>query len=221
MCERGSHPFADYCPYAHTEEEIRDVQGYYRWMDIPSQDQIEPEPNLEDPDSEEKPLDKVDDLPVSLPPKKKKGGMKKSVSMNVAGPGGMEGAFSSSKKNHKKKKNKSKKSIKSIKSIRSQKTTDGRSTDAILYLDLKTFKVNQCTAGTNHNPKKCLNYHDHKRDRRRPIGTYSSEPCKFAAKGECKLGDACKRAHNRVEEFYHPEKYKVKFCNKYPDDLDS
>ena len=27
-------------------------------------------------------------------------------------------------------------------------------------------------------------------------------------------------AHNRVEQLYRPEKYKKKFCSKYPDNLD-
>jgi len=31
----------------------------------------------------------------------------------------------------------------------------------------------------------------------------------------CPLGDECERAHNRVEEFYHPDKYKAKFCASY------
>jgi hypothetical protein len=35
------------------------------------------------------------------------------------------------------------------------------------------------------------------------------------------MGDSCSRSHNRVEEFYHPEKYKVKFCSSYPDKLES
>jgi hypothetical protein len=25
----------------------------------------------------------------------------------------------------------------------------------------------------------------------------------------------CDKAHNRVEEFYHPDKYKAKFCSSY------
>ena len=105
---------------------------------------------------------------------------------------------------------------------KSKKSTDSRTSDALCFLDLKLFKVRQCTAGSNHNPKKCLNYHDSKRDRRRPIGGYSSEPCKNIGKGrECPFGDSCKRAHNRVEEFYHPEKYKVKFCSTYPHNTDS
>ena len=32
----------------------------------------------------------------------------------------------------------------------------------------------------------------------------------------CKLGDSCPRAHNTVEDFYHPEKYKSKFCQTFP-----
>ena len=35
------------------------------------------------------------------------------------------------------------------------------------------------------------------------------------------MGDQCFRSHNRVEEFYHPEKYKVKFCSSYPNKVDS
>jgi len=35
------------------------------------------------------------------------------------------------------------------------------------------------------------------------------------------MGDSCSRAHNRVEEFYHPEKYKVKFCQSYPGRVES
>lgn len=28
-------------------------------------------------------------------------------------------------------------------------------------------------------------------------------------------------AHNRVEDFYHPEKYKTKFCQSYPERVDA
>lgn len=38
---------------------------------------------------------------------------------------------------------------------------------------------------------------------------------------ECHNGDSCSKSHNRVEEFYHPEKYKVKFCQTYPDKVES
>ena len=33
----------------------------------------------------------------------------------------------------------------------------------------------------------------------------------------CQQGDTCIKAHNRVEEFYHPDKYKAKFCASYID----
>jgi hypothetical protein len=45
--------------------------------------------------------------------------------------------------------------------------------------------------------------------------------CPEANSGTCSRGDDCPRAHNRVEDFYHPEKYKGKFCQKFPEKLDS
>ena len=45
--------------------------------------------------------------------------------------------------------------------------------------------------------------------------------CEYAETGRCPNGDACPKAHNRVESFYHPEKYKAKFCNKWPHNVDS
>ena len=45
--------------------------------------------------------------------------------------------------------------------------------------------------------------------------------CKYAETGRCPDGDSCPKAHNRVESFYHPEKYKSKFCNKWPHNVDS
>ena len=88
-------------------------------------------------------------------------------------------------------------------------------------MDLDMFKTQPCKLGGSHNPKKCLFYHDSKRDRRRPLGTYQSDMCQYVAQGrECPFSDACQKAHNRVEEFYYPEKYKIKFCSKYPDRVD-
>ena len=37
---------------------------------------------------------------------------------------------------------------------------------------------------------------------------------------QCDQGDNCIRCHTRVESFYHPEKYKAKFCSFYPNRLD-
>lgn len=96
------------------------------------------------------------------------------------------------------------------------------------FLDLSKFKTQVCPSvqsnSSNHNPKRCFFYHDYSKDRRRPFTCHTSSMCpmiKSAASGyKCPVGDACKLAHNRVEEFYHPEKYKTKFCQSYPDNLD-
>ena len=81
-------------------------------------------------------------------------------------------------------------------------------------LDLNTFKTILCqNSDPNHNLKKCANYHEKTKDRRRPPGNYKSELCSYVAKKkQCTQGDACIYCHTRVEEFYHPDKYRAKFC---------
>ena len=91
--------------------------------------------------------------------------------------------------------------------------------ESVALLDLRLFKTERCTKDSRHNQKKCFFYHD--KDQRRPLGTYSSEMCEFAETGKCPEGEFCPRAHNRVESFYHPEKYKAKFCNKWPHGVES
>ena len=97
--------------------------------------------------------------------------------------------------------------------------------DVVIFIDLYNFKTQQCKLQYQHNPKKCFYYHEAKKDRRRPLGTYTSEICPYIQNGaghyECPNGDNCTRSHNRVEEFYHPEKYKVKFCQTYPDRIEN
>ena len=94
----------------------------------------------------------------------------------------------------------------------------------VQLLDLNVFKTVPCKNAGQHNPKKCLYYHEsNKKDRRRVPSGYISEMCPFAngnSKKECPYGDDCIRCHNRVEDFYHPEKYKTKFCSTYPDKVD-
>ena len=61
-------------------------------------------------------------------------------------------------------------------------------------------------------------YHDEMKDRRRKLGTYRSERCQNMIKQKrkpCIVGDTCPYSHNTVEEFYHPEKYKAKFCESF------
>lgn len=90
---------------------------------------------------------------------------------------------------------------------------------SLKFLDLNTFKTEKCTnTNPDHCQKKCVYYHDFNKDRRRKLGIYQSEKCNRIKKGQdCPDGDACTKAHNRVEEFYHPDKYKAKFCSVYLD----
>jgi hypothetical protein len=85
------------------------------------------------------------------------------------------------------------------------------------FLDLNLFKTMPCNLDPQgHNLKKCPFYHDYKKDRRRPLGFYQSEKCWYVDHHqECPYGEGCDKAHNRVEEFYHPDKYKAKFCSSY------
>jgi hypothetical protein len=59
----------------------------------------------------------------------------------------------------------------------------------------------------------CLYYHNEK-DRRRPnFSDYSHIPCN---KQSCNCN--CDRAHNKIEQLYHPTRYKTKFCQYYNKD---
>ncbi len=86
------------------------------------------------------------------------------------------------------------------------------------HIDIATFKTRQCKIREPHLPKRCPYYHDARKDRRRPPShNYAAEMCVYALnEKDCPYGDSCQNAHNRVEEFYHPSKYKTKFCTTYP-----
>lgn len=94
--------------------------------------------------------------------------------------------------------------------------------DTHMHLDLLTFKVNPCKGNTNHLPKQCFYYHDYKKDRRRPHHLYIGDICPYISNNkECPSQENCAYAHNRVEEFYHPSKYKTKFCSTFPNHITS
>jgi len=86
------------------------------------------------------------------------------------------------------------------------------------HIELSLFKIKICKLREPHHPKRCSYYHDAKKDRRRPLSfAYVADMCIYALnEKECPYGDNCKNSHNRVEEFYHPTKYKTKFCATYP-----
>ena len=87
-----------------------------------------------------------------------------------------------------------------------------------LDAELSTFKTEPCTVQYQHNHKHCVYYHTAK-DRRRVPGHYSAERCEASENDNCPLADNCPKSHSMVERLYHPDKYKTKYCNNYPDRL--
>jgi hypothetical protein len=56
--------------------------------------------------------------------------------------------------------------------------------EILIFLDLTKFKTEPCPYLNQsneylhqHNPKRCFYYHDFKKDRRRTLGSYTSEMC--------------------------------------------
>lgn len=80
------------------------------------------------------------------------------------------------------------------------------------HLDLTTFKTSPCTNTEPHNPKLCTFYHSN-RDKVRK-SEHFFEMCTDNDKDQC--SENCEKSHNRVEQLYHPDKYKLKFCTFYP-----
>jgi len=85
-------------------------------------------------------------------------------------------------------------------------------------IDLLTFKTKKCSFQMQHNHKHCLYYHNVK-DKRRVSGCYSADKCLASETSSCPLGDRCSKSHNTVEKLYHPDKFKTKYCNYYPNRL--
>lgn len=93
-------------------------------------------------------------------------------------------------------------------------------TKSIEVLDLSAFKTQPCSSKSQHNYKTCFFYHNSK-DRRRAGNFFSSDLCEYAEKNieMCPMGDFCPKSHNRLEQLYHPDKYKTKFCSHFPKNL--
>ena len=89
--------------------------------------------------------------------------------------------------------------------------------------NLNTYKTIKCNIFSKHPEKQCIFYHSHS-DRRRPQSSffYLPEECffsyseKISSKNSgCPKGDQCGKCHNKVELFYHKDKFKTKFCTYY------
>lgn len=86
-------------------------------------------------------------------------------------------------------------------------------------LDLENFKTIPCDYTIQHNHKHCFFFHNDK-DKRRENVEYSADMCpNIAKKRKCHKGENCTKSHNRVEQLFRPEKYKMKFCTFYPQKL--
>lgn len=102
-------------------------------------------------------------------------------------------------------------------SIMSESITQGNNFKSIEVLDLSNFKTQPCMTKMQHNYKTCFFFHNAK-DRRRTGTFFSSELCEFGERNPelCPMGDFCPKSHNRLEQLYHAEKYKTKFCSHFP-----
>jgi hypothetical protein len=83
---------------------------------------------------------------------------------------------------------------------------------AVSFLQFKTI---ECSVKTFHEHKQCPLFHSTK-DRRRCPQKYKYEPelCPEVAGGKvCHKYENCIYSHSTVELFYHPSKYKTKFCS--------
>lgn len=50
---------------------------------------------------------------------------------------------------------------------------------------------------------------------------YTPDLCEREEAGlKCEKGLDCSVSNNRVESVYHPEKYKSRYCTKYPKNID-
>lgn len=87
--------------------------------------------------------------------------------------------------------------------------------EKIKFLDLETFKIFPCQIKEAHTKGICPFYHN-RQDQRRCLKSvnYSAEECPFLLK--CPKIETCHLSHNTVEQFYHPLRYKKRFCSSYP-----
>ena len=82
-----------------------------------------------------------------------------------------------------------------------------------LHLDLSTFKTQSCKDNSPHEIKKCIFYH-FKSEKRRPLTKYVYSKTLCAKKQKC-TNENCSYAHNFIEQIYHPDNYKKKYCKEF------
>ena len=93
----------------------------------------------------------------------------------------------------------------------------------IKHLNLLYFKITKCDKPNCSDIKNCPLYHSDS-DRRRSLMycKYVSDMCPNVSKNSpCPHRDGCKYSHNHFESLYHHSKYKKRFCNSYPDRINT
>ena len=80
-------------------------------------------------------------------------------------------------------------------------------------IDMSNFKTDPCPILSKHNIKKCIYYH-FQSEKRRDLKKikYSKMICKNLS--NC-YSNYCKYSHNTMEQLYHPENYKKKYCKSF------
>ena len=82
-----------------------------------------------------------------------------------------------------------------------------------MHLDLSVFKTQPCKDNSPHEIKKCIFYH-FKSEKRRSLTRYVYSKTLCTKKQKC-TSDACAYAHNFIEQIYHPDNYKKKYCKDF------
>lgn len=83
-----------------------------------------------------------------------------------------------------------------------------------MHLDLIQFKTQPCKKKKCHKAKTCMNYH-FPSEKRRSLKNFKYGKVVCPDKKECKNGDYCEYSHNFIEQIYHPDNYKKKYCKDF------
>lgn len=82
-----------------------------------------------------------------------------------------------------------------------------------LHLDLSTFKTESCTISTPHEIKRCF-YSHFPSETRRSLNAVFYSKILCSQKNSCN-NSQCKYAHNYIEQIYHVDNYKRKYCKDF------
>lgn len=82
-----------------------------------------------------------------------------------------------------------------------------------MHFDLSTFKIQPCKNDSGHDIKKCIFYHFNS-DKRRSLAKFQYKKIICPDKQKC-TSNICPFSHNYMEQIYHPDNYKKKYCKDF------